>query len=87
MATSGVRGWKAFIGEFISLERTGGFILWILVRWGGGGGGVDPVRRQEWYFVIDHCFVAVRQKVKHGKAVRKIENHLILQVGGETEFN
>ena len=54
---------------------------------GGGGWGVDPVRWQEWYFVIDHCFVAVRQKVKRGKAVRKIENHLILRVGGKTEFN
>ena len=51
------------------------------------GWGVDPVRWQEWYFVIDHCFVAVRQKVKRGKAVRKIENHLILRVGGKTEFN
>ena len=54
---------------------------------GGGGWGVYPVRWQEWYFVIDHCFVAVRQKVKRGKAVRKIENHLILRVGGKTEFN
>ena len=53
----------------------------ILIQW------VDPVRWQEWYFVIDHCFVAVRQKVKRGKAVRKIENHLILRVGGKTEFN
>ena len=81
MATSGVRGWKAFKGEFISLERTEGFILWILVK------GVDPVRRQEWYFVIDHRFVAVRQEVKRGKAVRKIENHLILRVVSTTEFN
>ena len=52
-----------------------------------GKGGVDPVRRQEWYFVIDHCFVAVRQKVTRGKAVRKIENHLTLRVAGKTEFN
>jgi len=52
-----------------------------------GGGGGDPVRRQEWYFVIDHSFVAVRQKGKRGKAVRKIENHLILRVVSTTEFN
>ena len=54
---------------------------------GGGGEGVDPFHRQEWYFVIDHCFVAVRQKVKRRKAVRKIENHLTLRVVGKTEFN